>query len=206
METWGASWLGRGCHAPWCAWMSLYYDLHLFCRWASSDDHMHTSVRPLKGISLFSFCGCIFVLHRMAKKVDNEDGVKCMGRFWKSMSDTVTLPKEDLLLRLTANQGPGAGAQSSRFFKPSWRFFDFSLRCLNLSWSRREGGFPWKENASVGHVKIRGVDGKRKANGALSLSFLECSTWSSMCHLLMEAFLPSTAPLPCDQIPQRMSS
>lgn len=54
----------------------------------------------------------------MAEKVDNEDGVKCMGRFWKSMSDTVAVPKEDVLLRLAENQGPGAGVQSSRFSTP----------------------------------------------------------------------------------------
>lgn len=41
-----------------------------------------------------------------------------MGRFWKSMCDTVTLLKEDFLLRLAANQGPRVGAQSSRFSTP----------------------------------------------------------------------------------------
>lgn len=36
------------------------------------------------------------------------------GGFWKSMSDAVTLPKEDLLLRCAADQAPRVEVQSRR--------------------------------------------------------------------------------------------
>ena len=132
----------------------------------------------------------------------------------------ICLLKEELLLRLAANQGPWGEVWSSRFSTPTYQALLkgslTSVPCFNLFWSRREGGLHWKEGARLGPVKIRRVgtlNGNWKPiEHAISPSWnvlLGLQGWPPSSFRISggePSFLPDTAPFLRDRIPQCMSS